>query len=52
VRSRALKIFFVGRHYVAQARHTGMLWLDKNADAYSNFTSDNHGHVTVTIRAK
>lgn len=49
VRSRALKIFFVGSHYVARARQTGTLWLDKNADAYSNFTSDNHGHVTARV---
>jgi hypothetical protein len=49
VRSRALKVFYVGGHYVAQARHTGTLWLDKNADAYSNFTSDNHGHVTARV---
>lgn len=49
VRSQALKVFYVGRRYVAQARHTGTLWLDKNADAYSNFTSDNHGHVTAQV---
>jgi hypothetical protein len=54
VRSRALKIFYVGRHYEAWAGFAGTLWLDKNADAYSNFTSDNHGHVTarVTVRPR
>jgi hypothetical protein len=28
---------------------SGKLWLFKNADAYSDFTSDNHGHVVAKV---
>src|SRR5215469_15484736 len=49
IRKKALKVFFVGKSYAARALVTGRLWLNKNADAYSDFTSDNHGHVTARI---
>jgi hypothetical protein len=49
IRTKAMKVFFVGKNYAARALATGRLWLNKNADAYSDFTSDNHGHVTAKI---
>jgi len=49
VRPRALKVFYVGGNYEARALASGRLWLAKNADAYSDYTSDNHGHVVARI---
>jgi hypothetical protein len=46
---QALKIFYVGANYEAEATDSGTLWLNKNADAYSGFTSDNSGHVTAKV---
>lgn len=50
IRPEAAKIFFVGSNYKASAPATGRLWLNKNADAYSNYTADNHGQVSATVR--
>jgi hypothetical protein len=49
IRPQALRVFYVGGNYEAQALQSGKLWLFKNADAYSNYTSDNHGHVIARI---
>lgn len=49
VRPRALKIFYVGGRYEARVLTSGMLWLNKNADAYSGYISDNSGHVDARI---
>lgn len=46
----ARKIFVVGDQYAVQnAPATGRLWLDMNADAYSNYTVDNSGSVAATV---
>ncbi len=54
VRAKALKIFYVGQSYEAEALQSGELWLSKNADAYSGYTQDNSGHVQaeITVLAK
>ena len=49
IRPEAAKVFFVGGSYKASAPATGRLWLNKNADAYSNNTADNHGQVSATV---
>jgi hypothetical protein len=46
---QARRIFYVGASYEAEATESGTLWLDKNADAYSGYISDNSGHVTAKI---
>ena len=43
------KIFYVGEEYATSAPATGRLWLAKNADAYSNYTSDNRGQVEAAV---
>ncbi|WP_433380838.1 hypothetical protein ACQPZX_16020 [Actinoplanes sp. CA-142083] len=48
---RARKVFFVGAIYEASPQESGRLWLNKNADAYSNYTVDNSGSVTAHITA-
>jgi hypothetical protein len=47
--TKAGKVFFVGAQYKASAPGTGRLWLNKNADAYSNYTVDNRGSVVAHI---
>jgi hypothetical protein len=47
----ARKVFFVGAIYESATGGDGRLWLNKNADAYSNYTVDNSGSVTASIRA-
>lgn len=47
--TQALRVFYVGASYAAEATESGELWLNKNADAYSGFTSDNSGHVTAKV---
>jgi hypothetical protein len=49
IRPQALRVFYVGGDYEAEVLRTGPLWLFKNADAYSGFTSDNSGHVIAKI---
>jgi len=49
VRPQALRVFYVGGSYEAQALASGPLWLFKNADAYSGYIADNSGHVTAKI---
>jgi len=51
-RPQALKVFYVGRSYEAAALRSGKLWLGKNADAYSGYTADNHGHVVAKITVR
>lgn len=46
----ATKVFYVGKSYEASAPASGRLWLNKNTDAYSNYTVDNGGHVEATIK--
>jgi hypothetical protein len=43
------KIFYVGENYEASAPASGRLWLNKNTDAYSNYTADNRGQVEAAI---
>jgi len=43
------KIFLIGANYSAQAPDTGRLWLNKNADAYSDYTVDNHGAIAADV---
>jgi len=45
----ATKVFYVGENYEASAPASGRLWLNKNTDAYSNYTADNSGQVEATI---
>jgi hypothetical protein len=45
----ATKVFYVGGNYEASAPASGRLWLNKNTDAYSNYTVDNGGQVEATI---
>jgi len=45
----ATKVFYVGGNYEASAPASGRLWLNKNTDAYSNYTVDNGGQVVATI---
>jgi hypothetical protein len=46
---QALRMFYVGANYEAEATESGTLWLNKNADAYSGYISDNSGHVTAKV---
>jgi hypothetical protein len=46
---QARRIFYVGASHDAQAAESGTLWLNKNADAYSGYISDNSGHVTAKV---
>jgi hypothetical protein len=45
----ATKVFYVGKNYEASAPASGRLWLNKNTDAYSNYTVDNRGQVEAAI---
>ncbi len=45
----AQKVFFVGSNFGVSIARTGVLWLNFNDDAYSNFTIDNAGQVTATV---
>jgi hypothetical protein len=47
--SQALRIFYVGASYEVEATESGTLWLNKNADAYSGYISDNSGRVTAKV---
>jgi hypothetical protein len=49
VRPEAAKIFYVGSHFRERAPLSGRLWLNKNTDAYSNYTVDNRGKVIATV---
>jgi hypothetical protein len=49
---RVFPIFPPGRtSNVVQVKQAGRLWLTFNADAYSNYTVDNSGLVTVIVAA-
>jgi hypothetical protein len=45
----ATNVFYVGGNYEASTPASGRLWLNKNTDAYSNYTVDNGGQVETTI---
>lgn len=49
VLKKASKIFYIGDRYDAAAPASGTLWLNKNTDAYSNYTIDNGGQVDAKI---
>ena len=43
VRSEAVKVFYIGANFRANASFDGRLWLNKNSDAYSGYMIDNSG---------
>jgi hypothetical protein len=51
VTSDANLIIRVGSQFTESSRYSGKLWLGFNDDAYSGYTADNSGEVTVTITA-
>lgn len=50
IRPQAERVFLIGAQLHGRTQFSGELWLAFNDDAYSDYTTDNSGNVTATVR--